>query len=184
MRALVDSRREATTDPLTGLANRRRFESEHARMLLGDGGAPAVLLCDLDHFKLLNDTHGHEAGDTALVVFADLLREVLRPQDLLARIGGEEFAVLLPKTDAEAAMIVANRVRAAVAEQAREPDPPGTTVSIGVAPAGEGPALADQLRAADAALYAAKAAGRDIVVLAGSHVGAEPMDVAGPDHAG
>jgi diguanylate cyclase (GGDEF)-like protein len=163
LRALHESRRQASTDALTGLVNRRALHAayeEAARV----GTGPSVLLCDLDHFKLLNDTHGHEAGDAALVAFADLARSVVRPGDTAARIGGEEFAVLLPDTDVVQAVGVAERLRRAQAESGGRVS---TTVSIGVAGPHTGPGLEDRLRQADVALYAAKEAGRDTVVVAG-----------------
>lgn len=157
----------AGTDPLTGLYNRRAFLG-HLRSALTVPSA--LLMLDLDHFKTINDTYGHPAGDAALVAFSRLLRTRLRPQDISARLGGEEFAVLLPDTGAEAAWQIAERLRTAIAAQtiAYGGATFGITASIGVAgyPA-EDPADAATpdalLRMADRALYAAKHAGRDRV---------------------
>ena len=168
VQALEDSRRQATTDPLTGLVNRRALGVAHDRAR-AHGDRPSLLLCDLDNFKQLNDTHGHDAGDAALVAFADVLRATVRPEDVPARVGGEEFAVLLPDTNADEAATVAERIRTA---QTRERGArPSTTVSIGVAGPGAASGLEDLLRRADGALYAAKDAGRDTVAVAAGGLG-------------
>ncbi len=163
VRALANSRRQATTDALTRLVNRRALRTADDRAR-ANGDAPSLLLCDLDHFKQLNDTHGHEAGDVALVGFADVLRSVVRPEDIPARVGGEEFAVLLPETTLDEGRMVAERLRRAQA--ATVGGRPSTTVSIGVAGPEAGNSLEELLRAADTALYAAKEDGRDTVVAA------------------
>lgn len=160
----------ALTDPLTGLANRRAFqealEAEVARS--GRHGRPASLLfLDLDRFKTVNDEHGHAAGDEVLSGFSAVLRRGCRRGDLAARIGGEEFAVLLPMTGRVPATLVAERIR-----RATEAYPLGltvsvpVTVSVGVASTEElpeAPEAAGLLRRADAALYRAKADGRNRV---------------------
>jgi diguanylate cyclase (GGDEF)-like protein len=154
----------ATTDPLTSLANRRSFrdrlEAECARSVRA--GAPLGLaLVDLDHFKRVNDTHGHQAGDAVLRELALRLRRSARREDVVARVGGEEFAWLLPEADLDAAMEAAERLRRRIAE---EPFPivGRITASIGVATLDAGP---DELvRDADRALYRAKDAGRDLCV--------------------
>jgi two-component system cell cycle response regulator len=113
---------QATTDPLTGLKNRRSFHELGDQVLQAqrDGGDLAILQLDIDHFKAVNDTHGHEAGDRTLVAVARRLREVVRLSpterggDLLARMGGEEFAILLPGTNRLGAAVMAERIRAAV----------------------------------------------------------------------
>ncbi len=163
--------RLAMTDPLTGLPNRRAFveallrERERARRY---GHPTAALLCDIDHFKRINDGHGHEVGDRALVAFGAAARACLRESDLIARMGGEEFAVLLPETTVEAALASAERLRAAIAAL-RLPVAEGElrfTVSIGVAALD--PAWDDAtavLSEADKALYEAKRLGRDQVRL-------------------
>lgn len=156
----------ARTDPLTGLVNRRGFDEalarEHARNRRG-GPPMALLLVDIDHFKRVNDSWGHQAGDVTLHRLGELLTASFRQVDVVGRIGGEEFAVLLtgsaPNEAVARAHLLCDTVRAA----AREWEHP-ITVSVGVAthPAAA-PSPADLLAAADAALYAAKAAGRDRV---------------------
>ncbi|HEV3001773.1 MAG TPA: sensor domain-containing diguanylate cyclase [Solirubrobacteraceae bacterium] len=165
---LVDRlKRSATTDGLTGVANRRAFDEtlarEFARASRADGPLSLVLL-DIDRFKLLNDTHGHLAGDDVLRAVARCLRDEVRLGDSVARYGGEEFAIVLPGMDASGAEAAAERLRLRVAALR-----PGVavTVSAGVASypvhATEPVAL---VRAADGALYASKRDGRDRVTVA------------------
>ncbi|WP_448189546.1 diguanylate cyclase [Azospirillum sp. sgz301742] len=158
----------ATTDPLTGLSNRRAFLSAAERELgrVRRYGRPAaVLMFDIDHFKRINDTHGHAVGDVALQRVAAACRELLRDSDLVGRLGGEEFGVLLPETDTASALDVAERLRAALAA-AVVPAPEGATLtltaSIGVAvcEARDG-SIEQALGRADRALYRAKGAGRN-----------------------
>jgi diguanylate cyclase (GGDEF)-like protein len=160
----------ATTDFLTGLANRRSFmarlEAELARLKRFDIERAAILMLDLDHFKRVNDSHGHAAGDAVLKHFAALLRAELRKIDTGGRLGGEEFAILLIGADLAAAELSAERLRRRIA--ATPLDFAGqsiaVTVSIGIATLAPGDASADAaLRRADAALYAAKQAGRNRV---------------------
>ncbi len=172
-RTQEELRRLATVDDLTGLYNRRHFFATGARLLERlrcDGRPVALLLFDLDHFKRINDTFGHEAGDRVLAAVAQRCREVLRPGDLLARLGGEEFAVLLPETPRLPALRVAERLRRAVAGLRVEVAPGRTitpTISVGFATAEEVPGgLERLLAAADRALYRAKAEGRDRVAVA------------------
>ncbi|HEV7456118.1 MAG TPA: GGDEF domain-containing protein [Roseococcus sp.] len=164
----------ARHDPLTGLPNRTGFAEEVARALARaarEGGPVAAAMLDLDRFKRINDGWGHAAGDAVLRGAAEALRQAMRPDDVLARMGGEEFALLLPGLDAEAALPVIERLRAAV-EQA-VPHPGGgaerVTLSAGVATmeAPHAEALEAALRSADGALYAAKAAGRNRALPAG-----------------
>ncbi len=179
-RAQEELRRLATVDELTGLHNRRHFFEVGERLLERlrcDGRPAALLLFDLDHFKAINDTHGHAAGDRVLRAVAARCRRVLRPGDLLARLGGEEFAVLLPDTPRLPALRVAERLRRAVAGL-RVQVAPGTTVgptlSAGIATAEEVAGGLDRLlAAADRALYRAKAEGRNRVAVA------EPLPAAG-----
>ncbi len=142
----------------------------------GRGRRFALLLADIDHFKRLNDTFGHAAGDAALRHVAGVLEKHLRRGDQVARVGGEEFAVILPGTDENGALLLASRLREAVeaaqifAEGARL----STSASLGSATwPGDGKAADDLQRAADRALYAAKQAGRNKVVAASS-MPAEP----------
>lgn len=159
--------RAAATDPLTGLANRRAFDAALDR-LLAAGGQGCVAVIDLDHFKGVNDRFGHEAGDRVLTRFAELARGSLRDGDLIARLGGEEFGLLLPGADVERARAVCERLRALVAATAF---PAGgahlsVTASVGLAALTSGASRAAVLRAADEALYRAKADGRDRLTLA------------------
>lgn len=164
--------RQALVDGLTGLGNRRqaeeRLHTEVARAAR-TGDAVALIVGDLDHFKSVNDRFGHPTGDAVLREFARVLRAATREIDLAARWGGEEFAVLLPGTDADDARVVAERIRARLAERVvLTPDgvPVQVTASFGVAayPAAESETAL--IAAADAALYAAKHAGRNRVVSA------------------
>lgn len=174
-----DLRRLALTDSLTGCASRRHFldllEAERVRCLRS--AAPFCLLAlDIDHFKMINDRHGHAMGDRALGHFADCVRRVLRAGDSLGRLGGEEFAVLLPETGLEAALAVAERIRHGVqsSPMGGEGGLVSLTVSIGVGQwRGGGESAEALLLRADAALYAAKAAGRNAVH---SHEGPEGAD--------
>ena len=166
----LDSCQEAAfTDHLTGLANRRRFERQLDREVARTeryGHPFCLLLIDIDNFKGVNDTYGHDAGDEALRMVANVIQSGTRGIDTGARIGGDEFAVILPETNLARGLEVAERLRAAIA--ALSIDPAGRiTASLGVAGL---PTCADsgsKLRtAADAALYDAKHAGRDNVACA------------------
>ncbi|WBH16484.1 sensor domain-containing diguanylate cyclase [Sphingomonas radiodurans] len=158
--------RAALTDPLTGLMNRRGLDEELAtRLASGAGGC--VALFDLDYFKRVNDTFGHATGDEVLRRFATLARSSVREQDLIARLGGEEFAVVLPETTLEQARLVCDRLRCAIADARMriEGDVVTVTVSGGIARYREGQVVGEVLRAADVALYRAKHAGRDQLAL-------------------
>lgn len=166
-----DLRRLATTDGLTGALNRRSFferGGEEVMRAKRYGRALSLLMIDIDHFKAINDTHGHPAGDEAIRSLVRSIRTVVRQTDVVGRLGGEEFGLLLPETPLDGAVLVGERLRAALADNA-VPSPSGTmfrfSASAGVA----------QLRAADAgvevmlaradeALYRAKRGGRDRVV--------------------
>ena len=168
-RSELVQRRAASTDELTGVTSRRRFLEEGEVRLaaaMRQRLPVALLLVDLDHFKRINDGHGHHIGDRVLQVFAKRAVEVLRPSDLFGRIGGEEFAVLLSNTSPESALAVAERFREAI-EQIEFCDgeaPVHLSVSVGVATAtGFGCELGEMLRQADQALYGAKSAGRNCV---------------------
>lgn len=159
-------RLRATTDGLTGLLNRRFFMDSAAQALATcarHGHPCSVLMVDADHFKAINDQHGHLAGDEVLVALARSMRGVLRQSDLIARFGGEEFVALLPHTDAGAALATAQRLRERCAGLGMA-SPQGAvrvTVSIGVATWRNGESLTQLVSRADAALYAAKQRGRD-----------------------
>nr|WP_250152388.1 diguanylate cyclase [Ancylobacter radicis] len=160
----------ASLDPLTGIANRRSFDTVFA--LQWSAGQPlAILLIDIDAFKSFNDRYGHRAGDGCIRAVAQLMAGTVRASDVVARIGGEEFAVLMPGASLTAAADVAERLREAVEGLAiAHADQPGgiATVSIGAAACTPTPDLApgDLFVAADLALYASKNAGRNRVRLA------------------
>jgi diguanylate cyclase (GGDEF)-like protein len=161
----------ATIDPLTGLCNRRQFvtlaEAEWARFQRYHRPL-SMLMIDIDHFKPVNDRFGHAAGDEALALVARTCREDQRTPDVVGRIGGDEFALLLPETDIAQACIVADRIRSALMSRPLvvQDAPLKLTVSIGVAAATLGMSSADALmKAAGRALYAAKQQGRNRVVL-------------------
>jgi diguanylate cyclase (GGDEF)-like protein len=160
----------ATIDSLTGLVNRRAFfeRTESARLLATRLHSPiALMMIDIDHFKRLNDRFGHATGDEALRVFAATAQLTLRDHDIMGRLGGEEFALVLPATDLEGATQAAERLRQAVAAAL----PPasdsqyGMTVSIGVVVIDPNEHINSALARADRALYAAKNSGRDCVVV-------------------
>ncbi len=151
----------ALVDPLTGALNRAgldAFETTTAR-----AESRAVLLVDLDHFKAINDRHGHPAGDEVLRRFVAIARETLRPGDAVARLGGEEFVLLLCAADRESAMSHAEMLRALVERRPVDWNgvPVAATVSIGVAAIARGEALPSAIERADHALYLAKTAGRN-----------------------
>ncbi|MDR3669424.1 MAG: GGDEF domain-containing protein [Holophaga sp.] len=160
---------QSTRDPLTGLNNRRSTleELQHRFDLSQRHERPlGVIMCDLDHFKLINDTLGHGAGDLVLEEFGRRVKNNLRTTDLAGRIGGEEFLLVLPETDMEGALLLANRLRAATGEVLFDllPENLRVTCSLGVAQRTaedrDGGAL---MARADGALYAAKRGGRDRV---------------------
>jgi diguanylate cyclase (GGDEF)-like protein len=161
----------ATTDSLTGVSNRRHFfsQAQDELMRMRRHRRPAVLfMLDLDHFKALNDQHGHDTGDKMLAEASGLIRQLLRGHDLFGRMGGEEFAGLLPETDISAAFAVAQRVRESIAAIRLKVNGATATItcSIGMTatlPESDTPELA--LKRADAALYNAKQAGRNRVLI-------------------
>jgi diguanylate cyclase (GGDEF)-like protein len=161
---------QANTDPLTGIHNRRYcFEEGEAMVVRAQRyqRALAVLIFDIDHFKRINDTYGHDAGDTVLKLVAVTVGAVLRKADLICRHGGEEFAILAPETDARGAGILAERVRAAVEnlELVLQEKPEKTTISVGATVLGsDDSGFADLVVRADAAMYDAKKRGRNTVV--------------------
>ncbi|MFO0945811.1 MAG: diguanylate cyclase [Planctomycetota bacterium] len=166
LRSLENMWERATRDPLTTLYNRRYLEEFLPMLLEGarrQRSATSLLLCDIDHFKGINDTQGHDAGDRVLRTLAQTLRDSVRASDVVCRYGGEEFVILLPQTDESGAMIIADKLRQRVAERcqrgdAREP----VTISIGVSVfPHHGEEYAELIKAADLALYRAKARGRN-----------------------
>ena len=135
-----------------------------------DQTATVVAMGDLDTFKAVNDTYGHDAGDRALRLFAQTLRSCLRPEDLACRYGGEEFVVVLPRCSLSDATCVLERVQEQLVLNLSQGEVPPFTVSFGVAETGADDSLEGLLRAADAALLRAKATGRNRVVVASSTV--------------
>jgi diguanylate cyclase (GGDEF)-like protein len=166
-RALEHQRRLAAVDSLTGALNRRAFEiaAERERLRAArHGTALSLAYLDVDHFKAANDRLGHHAGDRVLAEVARAIAGAIRGTDLFARMGGDEFVVLLPETDAREAMTVVQRVRAAAASAARAAGYP-VALSAGITTFRFPPESVDaMLAAADDLLYKAKAAGRDRVV--------------------
>jgi two-component system cell cycle response regulator len=161
----------AVTDPLTGLANRRALYAHLDREI--DRAKRykhplAVLVIDIDHFKAVNDGHGHQTGDRVLVLVAQVITQSVRASDVAGRFGGEEFIVLAPETPPQSMKVVAERIRRAVeAQTAAQKGLPGVTVSIGAAGAVDGEGTVEAIVArADAALYEAKRGGRNRVVIA------------------
>jgi diguanylate cyclase (GGDEF)-like protein len=169
-RALRRVEELAMTDSLTGVRNRRYFmqaaglEFERATR---HGRSMALVLIDVDHFKLINDRHGHQMGDQSLIDIAQACQRTLRKTDVLARFGGEEFIVMLPETGQREAVRLAERMRQAVYADLRLPDHPtpgAVTISLGaVALSRATPTLDILIQAADQALYDAKRSGRDRV---------------------
>jgi diguanylate cyclase (GGDEF)-like protein len=155
------------TDPLTGVGNRRCLE-QSLPVEIKRAGRNCKKLCalvaDIDHFKRVNDGYGHEAGDKVLAAFGASLRQHTRACDIVIRSGGEEFVVLMPHTELDNAILVADRFRASLAETRIEPLPDPVTVSVGVAELAEDEEGDSLLRRADKALYEAKRSGRNKVI--------------------
>jgi diguanylate cyclase (GGDEF)-like protein len=166
LRVMAETQLQASTDGLTGLVNRRSLENR-MRRLRADGMAFAFVMADLDHFKVLNDTYGHEAGDRALRIFSETLRLELRADDTACRYGGEEFAVVLPGVDLHEAVDVSERIRQALATTSGRGDVPVFTASFGIAHSTDAGDLDDLVGRADRAMFAAKTAGRDRICLDG-----------------
>jgi diguanylate cyclase (GGDEF)-like protein/PAS domain S-box-containing protein len=171
--------RQATTDELTGTRNRRSL-LETARKEFSRAaryGHPlSVLMLDIDHFKRINDSHGHDAGDQVLKAVADAFRRELRDSDVLGRFGGEEFGVILPNTSRGGAAAVGERLRARIDALRLAGDWDGDItpkVSVGVACAQGTSRIEDVIKRADQALYAAKAAGRNRVYITAEQEGAD-----------
>lgn len=166
LRVMAETQLQASTDGLTGLLNRRSLENK-VHVLQRKRIPFALCLADLDNFKQLNDTYGHDAGDRALRAFAEALRAVLRPEDLISRHGGEEFAVVLPDCNTESAVEAMSRVRDRLVVELGRREAPTCTVSFGIAENDGDIELRDLMARADGALYQAKQEGRDRIVVEG-----------------
>jgi diguanylate cyclase (GGDEF)-like protein len=169
LQLLQTMREQANIDPLTGLYN-RRFCKDYARKLMAMARRKdtplGFIMLDLDHFKSINDAYGHEVGDRVLKQFAKTVTQSMRETNLTARLGGEEFVILLPDTGAKACQVVAERIRNAVARmsmpQVKDKQLPPITVSLGIAVYPEhGGSLEEMLQTSDRALYESKRAGRN-----------------------
>jgi diguanylate cyclase len=176
------TRLEAHTDALSGVANRKAFDDK-LTILLGyhrrDGMSFALVLADLDRFKWINDTFGHQAGDRVISQLGRLLMQAVREGDFVARFGGDEFAILLPQCDAESALRVADRIRSGTARAnfgVASSEHTAITVSVGVALVQHGDTAEALFRRADEALYASKNGGRNQVRC----YEAPPAEVAAP----
>ena len=163
----------AMIDPLTGLNNRRYLESHLATLLYqaAHRGRPlSLMILDIDHFKAVNDTHGHNAGDEILKSFSSCIRKAARTADLVCRLGGEEFVVVMPDTSLVVATRIAERIRSAIEAESFPLDEQGgtipVTVSIGLADRGLDANPDALFKRADRALYASKASGRNRVTAA------------------
>ncbi|MFC1672715.1 GGDEF domain-containing protein [Pseudomonadota bacterium] len=169
---LEDMRKEALTDALTGISNRKMFDMElrrQARDAMEAGESMALLMLDIDHFKVFNDTWGHQTGDEVLKLMAATMNKAVKGDDVCSRYGGEEFTVILPRTDLVGAMKVAEGIRQRIStkklvNRTTNQDLGKITVSIGAGLFEFGEPLADLIKRADQALYKAKHAGRNRVV--------------------
>lgn len=180
-------KRIANTDPLTGISNRRVFfekaEEELKRIKRGRGEF-SMLLMDIDHFKKINDSYGHDVGDFVLIEVTKVIQNCLREIDVPARLGGEEFGVFLPETNAQGALHVAERVRSAIAKHifmadAQQNCPIGCTVSIGITTArfDDDTDATKMYKMADTRLYIAKNSGRNQVCAATAGSGSRTADM-------
>ena len=165
LRAFAVSQTQANSDSLTGLMTRRSLETG-VRELLDTGTPYSLAYADLDHFKELNDVFGHDAGDRALRTFAQLLRDSLRPADIPCRYGGEEFVIVLPSCPIDEAIQVLERVRARLVDRLLIAQLPNFTASFGLASSDQEDEFQQVVALADEALLAAKAGGRDRIVVA------------------
>jgi diguanylate cyclase (GGDEF)-like protein len=174
-RLFEQTERLATTDGLTGLLNHRTFQGrldEHVAHAQRYGKKLSLILCDIDHFKSVNDTYGHPAGDLVLKAVARTLAKEARATDVVARYGGEEFAIVMPETDAAGALVIAERIRERVARMALDTDQGRlqVTMSLGLATFPEdGDKKGALVERADGCLYHAKRNGRNRTVAAGAH---------------
>ena len=165
----LELRTLAHEDFLTSVLTRRAFTHAAERLIGGEpsgGRGASIATFDIDHFKQVNDHHGHAIGDRVLQAVAAECRSLLRPGDIIGRLGGEEFGVLLPATDAAVALGCAERLRSAI-ETLRPPGCPSVTASFGISELREKDDTASWLARADKALYAAKRSGRNVSIVSG-----------------
>jgi diguanylate cyclase (GGDEF)-like protein len=175
LRVMEKTHLQAATDPLTGLLNRRSLENQAQQLIRGS--VPfALAMGDLDHFKKLNDTHGHDAGDRALRQFARVMQTVLRSEDIVSRFGGEEFVVVFPGLSAAAASAALRRVQEQLLVNVAGGAIAPVTVTFGVAESIDAMSLEELIRLADLSLFAGKREGRNQIV---SHVAAQAPRVDG-----
>jgi len=165
LRTMVRTQEQASTDSLTGLINRRTFQTR-IRALRRNNTRFVLVMADIDHFKKVNDTYGHETGDRALKTFCEVAKSSLRETDLMARWGGEEFAFAFRDLDATQARDVIDRIRLELSARLSTSDLPGFTASFGIVAADCCASLEDAVRLADDSLYQAKAQGRNCSVIA------------------
>ena len=181
VRAAEEMKRLATIDGMTGIYNRRHFLllADHEWKRTQRSRRPvAFLMIDIDHFKEINDNFGHEAGDRMIVHLANLARDCKRESDVLARIGGEEFALLLPETTLDQAMMVAERLRQQVLSSPLTETSPAICASVSIGVAADDDVMrdvSDLMKAADQALYCAKRAGRNRVLCSVAGAAAPPL---------
>lgn len=173
--AFQGAREQASIDGLTGLRNRRTLENE-ARSLAASGTSYGLIMCDLDRFKNLNDHFGHEMGDRALRLFAQILEETTREGDITARLGGEEFVVIQPGMSAADAVATVERIQLSLAARLEVGDGPTFTSSFGVSDTSMAHGFDATLRIADAGLLAAKDQGRDRWVVGDPQMATELSD--------
>jgi diguanylate cyclase len=180
---LATAQHEANTDSLTGIANRKYFDYElgiAAEEARANGQQLSLLLADIDHFKLFNDTHGHQIGDQVLRLVAQVLTQSVKGRDLAARYGGEEFAVILPQTDLDGARQLAEQIRKTVASnrirlRSSRRQLGAITLSVGCAQFDRREALSELIWRADEALYQAKRQGRNQVRVGVREPAAKPV---------
>lgn len=156
----------AFEDSLTGLQNRRSFDLFLQKLPVNFPEGNSIVFLDIDFFKKINDTYGHDVGDLVLKHISAVLKIHIREQDHLARIGGEELAIVMPKTSIDDAGVLVKRIRDCIAESFSENETtlPKVTASFGLSHLGKGDTVKDALKRADEALYEAKNSGRDRVV--------------------
>ena len=166
IRAFAKSQAQASTDPLTGMLNRRSFENEASKRLR-EGADLAIAYCDLDHFKDLNDTYGHDAGDRALRLFSKVVRDSLRDNDVAGRWGGEEFVIMFDESDSSTAAAALDRLRQHLSVTVGGGSTPAFTASFGVSDTSMTSDLEELVNMADEALLHAKQTGRNKTVISG-----------------